>query len=219
MQQSVSFTKANLIASKNTLDLSKKGFELLDKKRSVLIITMMGFIDRAKEIQEKVKDIFTEAYNALQTANLTLGINTVQEIAYCIPEAESYDITDTSVMGVPIPKLHYDVQPKHGSYSLITTNASLDIATQKFYEVKVLLYELSEIEDSVYKLAMEIRRTQKRANALSNIQIPKYEELVKQITETLEEKEREEFFRLKKIKKKNAEREKEARRKAETQAS
>ena len=200
MQQSVSFTKANLIASKNTLDLSKKGFELLDKKRSVLIITMMGFIDRAKEIQEKVKDIFTEAYNALQTANLTLGINTVQEIAYCIPEAESYDITDTSVMGVPIPKLHYDVQPKHGSYSLITTNASLDIATQKFYEVKVLLYELSEIEDSVYKLAMEIRRTQKRANALSNIQIPKYEELTKSISNALEEKEREEFTRLKVIK-------------------
>ena len=89
-----------------------------------------------------------------------------------------------------------------GRYSLYSTNSSLDIATDRFYHVKELLYELSTIEDSVYKLAVEIKRTQKRANALSNIQIPKYSELVKRITETLEEKEREEFFRLKKIKSK-----------------
>lgn len=200
MQEFISFTKSNLIAAKNSLAFSKKGFELLDKKRSVLIITMMGFIDRAKEVQTKVKDVFSEAYGALQTANVTLGINTVQEIAYCIPEASGFEIDENSVMGVPIPKLNYELAPMQDLYSLFTTNASLDIAVEKFYQVKQLLYELSEIEDSVYKLAMEIKRTQKRANALSNIQIPKYEELVKRITETLEEKEREEFFRLKKIK-------------------
>jgi V/A-type H+-transporting ATPase subunit D len=204
MQQFISYTKANLIATKNSLVLAQKGYELLDKKRNVLIITMMGFIDRAKEVQQKVKTVFAEAYAALQTANITLGINTVQEIAFCIPEAESFEITDTSVMGVPIPNLSYKILPNEGSYSLFSTNTSLDIATQKFFEVKVLLYELSEIEDSVYKLAMEIKRTQKRANALSNIQIPKYEALVKKISETLEEKEREEFFRLKKIKSRNA---------------
>jgi V/A-type H+-transporting ATPase subunit D len=73
---------------------------------------------------------------------------------------------------------------------------------QKFHEVKLLLYELSEIEDSVYKLAMEVKRTQKRANALQNIQIPKYKEMVGKILEVLEEREREDFFRLKVIKKK-----------------
>jgi V/A-type H+-transporting ATPase subunit D len=73
---------------------------------------------------------------------------------------------------------------------------------QKFYEVKLLLYELSEIEDSVYKLAMEVKRTQKRANALQNIQIPKYREIVGKILEVLEEREREDFFRLKIVKKK-----------------
>lgn len=203
MQETTAYTKSNLIAAKNSLALSKKGFELLDKKRNVLVITMMSFIDRAKEVQSKVKDVFTEAYGALKTANVTLGINTVQEIAYCIPEASAYDIIETSVMGVSIPKIDYNLMPMQDLYSLFSTNASLDIAVHKFYEVKKLLYELSEIEDSVYKLAMEIKRTQKRANALSNIQIPKYEELVKKITETLEEKEREEFFRLKKIKMRN----------------
>ncbi len=68
--------------------------------------------------------------------------------------------------------------------------------------MKYLLYELAEIEDSVYKLATEIKRTQKRTNALKNIQIPKYEALVKMISEMLEEKEREDFFRLKVLKKK-----------------
>ena len=204
MQENISFTKTNLIAVKNSLALSKKGFELLDKKRSVLVITMMGFIDRATEVQKKVKDVFQEAYDALQTANITLGINTVQEIAYCIPEAEPFSVQNTSVMGVQIPKLTYELKPLESMYSLYTTNFSLDVAVKKFYEVKVLLYELSEIEDSVYKLAVEIKRTQKRANALSNIQIPKYEDLVKRISETLEEKEREEFFRLKKVKMKNA---------------
>ncbi len=203
MQETTAYTKSNLIAAKNSLALSKKGFELLDKKRNVLVITMMGFIDRAKEVQSKVKDVFTEAYGALKTANVTLGINTVQEIAYCIPEASAYGIIETSVMGVPIPKIDVHMLPMEDRYSLFSTNASLDIAVHKFYEVKKLLYELSEIEDSVYKLAMETKRTQKRANALSNIQIPKYEELVKKITETLEEKEREEFFRLKKIKMRN----------------
>lgn len=203
MQDTIAYTKSNLIAAKNSLALSKKGFELLDKKRNVLVITMMGFIDSAKKVQSKVKDVFDEAYSALKTANVTLGINTVQEIAYCIPEASAYNITETSVMGVPIPKIDYELIPMQDQYSLFSTNASLDIAVDKFYQVKELLYELSEIEDSVYKLAMEIKRTQKRANALSNIQIPKYEDLVKKITETLEEKEREEFFRLKKIKMRN----------------
>ena len=76
------------------------------------------------------------------------------------------------------------------------------MALKKFQELKYLIYELSEVEDSVYKLAMEVKRTTKRANALQNIQIPKYKEIVKVISEVLEEKEREEFFRLKVVKKK-----------------
>jgi V/A-type H+-transporting ATPase subunit D len=78
------------------------------------------------------------------------------------------------------------------------------VAFKKFQEVKELLFELSEIEDSVYKLAMEVKRTQKRANALQNIQIPKFRSLVKDITEVLEEREREEFFRLKVVKRKHS---------------
>lgn len=71
---------------------------------------------------------------------------------------------------------------------------------KKFLEIKYLIYELAEIENAVYKIAMEIKKTGKRANALDKIQIPRYEEAVKYIQDVLEEKEREDFFRLKKVK-------------------
>lgn len=74
---------------------------------------------------------------------------------------------------------------------------------RKFRRVRFLTYELAEVETKVYKLAMEIKKTQKRANALEKIQIPKYKALVKNIEETLEEKEREDFFRLKRVKSKS----------------
>ena len=74
---------------------------------------------------------------------------------------------------------------------------------KEFNDVKYLTYELAEVENAVYRLAMEVKKTQKRANALQNIQIPKFEEIVKFITEVLEEKEREDFFRLKVVKKKH----------------
>ncbi|HHY03724.1 MAG TPA: V-type ATP synthase subunit D, partial [Thermoanaerobacterales bacterium] len=79
---------------------------------------------------------------------------------------------------------------------------ALDVAVQKFFEAKFILFKIAQLEDSIYKLADEIRRTQKRANALKNIQIPKYETLVKNISEVLEEKEREDFSRMKVLKKK-----------------
>jgi V/A-type H+-transporting ATPase subunit D len=185
------------------LDLSLKGFELLDKKRNVLIMTMMGFIDKAEEVQNKVSVLFGEAYEALKTANITMGISNVVQISQSVPEVEDFNILDKSIMGVEIPEIQYKEMDLQRYYSFYDTNTAMDVAFKKFQEVKTLLFELSEIEDSVYKLAMEVKRTQKRANALQNIQIPKYKGIVKAITDVLEEKEREDFFRLKVVKKKH----------------
>jgi V/A-type H+-transporting ATPase subunit D len=205
--QDISYTKTNLMAIQNSLELSEKGFELLDKKRNVLVMSMMGFIERAEEIQKKVEIVFCEAYEALQTANITLGISTVEQIAQSIPEAEGFDVVGRSIMGVEIPEIkHKKEKTLPHYYSFYHTNTALDVAVQKFHEVKMLLYELSEIEDSVYKLATEVKRTQKRANALQNIQIPKYKETESRIVEVLEEREREDFFRLKVVKKKSGKR-------------
>jgi len=204
MKENIASTKANLIAAQSALDFSQKGFELLDKKRNVLIRNLIEFMDRAQKIQEEMREVFKDAYEALSVANITLGINEVNEVARSIPQATEFNILTYSVMGVEIPKIKYEKQEIIPYYSFYHTNTALDVALQKFQKVKYLLYELAEIEDSVYKLAIEIKRTQKRTNALKNIQIPKYEAIVKLISEVLEEKEREDFFRLKVLKRKKS---------------
>lgn len=202
MDMNIAPTKSNLISAKATLEFSKKGFELLDQKRNVLIREMMSLIDRAKEIQNKVRVSFEEAYEALKMANLTIGIAAVEEIGDSTPEDSEFEILYKSVMGVEIPKIKYEKKDIQPVYSFYQTNVSVDVAFKKFQEIKWLILELAEVENSVYKLAVEIKKTQKRANALENISIPKYTELVKYIQDALEEKDREDFFRLKIVKKK-----------------
>ena len=145
-------TKGNLILAKNSLALSRQGFELMDKKRNILIREMMELIDQAKDIQAQIDETFRTAYAALQKANMELGIAFVQQ------------------------------------------------AKAAFEKVKELSIQLAGIENAAIRLAANIKKTQKRANALKNITIPRYEALTKDIQNALEEKEREEFTRLKVIK-------------------
>ncbi|MGI6485550.1 MAG: V-type ATP synthase subunit D [Tepidanaerobacteraceae bacterium] len=202
MQQNIAPTKTNLMLAESALKLSKKGYELLDRKRNVLIRELMGLVEHAENMQTKVNEIFRDAYEALQIANVTLGITEVYELAMSVPEATDFKVLTLSVMGAEIPKISFQKQEIEHYYSFFHTNTALDVAVQKFHDVKYLIYELAEIEDTIFRLAFEIKRTQKRANALYNIQIPKYENIVKQISEIIEEKEREDFFRLKVLKKK-----------------
>lgn len=193
-------TKANLMKSKSMLDFSRKGYDLLDKKRNVLIREVMGLVSRAENIQDQISTIFEEAYESLQYTNIIIGTNLVKELAGAISKGEDYEILLHSVMGVEIPRIKYEKKDLQPAYGLFRTNATFDNALFKFNALKYLIYELAEIETAVYKLAMEIKKTQKRANGLEKIQIPKYSEVVKDIKNALEEKEREDFFRLKKVK-------------------
>ncbi|MBU5590696.1 V-type ATP synthase subunit D [Clostridium sp. MSJ-4] len=196
-------TKSTLISAKSSLEFSKKGFELLDKKRNVLIREMMSYVSKAYELQEQINSTFNRAYEALRDASINSGIINVEDIAMAIEESKDYDILFKSVMGVEIPKVIFEkkeIEPKYGFYR---SSASIDEAVKEFNKVKFLTYELAEVENAIYRLAMEVKKTQKRANALQNIQIPKFEEVVKFVTEVLEEKEREDFFRLKVVKKKH----------------
>ena len=192
-------TKGNLMATKKSLALAKNGFELLDKKRNILIREMMMLIDKASEIQDKIDSTYHKAYKALEVANITLGF--CDEISKSVPEETSLKLSYRSVMGVEIPIVTIDENSNNGIYfSISNTNSSLDEAYLRFHEVKELTAVLAEVENSVYRLADAIKKTQKRANALKNVMIPKFEATVKFITEALEEKEREEFSRLKVIK-------------------
>lgn len=205
MAYNIAPTKANLLKSKSMLAFSIRGFNLLDKKRNVLIREMMGLVGQANALQAEIQATYKEAYDALMVANITIGKNHVEEISISVPKSENYDVLLQSVMGVEIPRIKHLPLELSPAFGLFRTNSSLDIALEKFTKLRELLYRLAEMETSVYKLAMEIKKTQKRTNALERIQIPKYKEIVKSIQETLEEKEREDFARLKKLKKKAAE--------------
>lgn len=193
-------TKGNLIASKNSLSLARQGYGLMDKKRNILIRELMGLIDEAKEIQKQIDTTFSAAYKALMYVNIELGIDFVSDIAGSVPIEDSIQIKTRSVMGTEIPLVRYDDKPITPTYAYYSTRESLDKARDRFNEVKRLTVKLSMIENSAYRLASNIKKTQKRANALKNITIPTYDSLVKNITNALEEKDREEFTRLKVIK-------------------
>ena len=195
-------TKGNLILAKNSLALAKQGYELMDKKRNILIRELMELISKAENIQSKIDKTFTEAYQALEKANIEMGIHEVSAFAYAIPEEDSIRIKTRSIMFTEIPLVEYDKERKNSpSYAFYSTRESLDKAKLGFEKVKELTIELSMVENAAYRLAHNIKKTQKRANALQNITIPAYEELTTTISNALEEKEREEFTRLKVIKK------------------
>ena len=196
-------TKGNLLATKKSLELSRTGFELLDRKRNILIREMMALIDRASAIQDKIDLTYAQAYKALQTANISLGI--CQEISRTVPLDDSLRVAYRSVMGVGIPMVSLEEKGDTNiPYGLSNTNSMMDRAYERFNEVKRLTAELAEVENSVYRLADAIKKTQKRANALKNIMIPRFEATVKFISDALEEKDREEFSRLKVIKSQKA---------------
>ncbi len=191
-------TKGNLIATKKSLELATLGYDLMDKKRNILIREMMQQVESVKMLRDKITDTYAEAYLALQEANMSLGL--IDDIVEEIPIDTGIDVTYRSVMGVEIPTISYDKPSEKLVYGLDRANSKLDYAYRCFAKVKEITVVLAEVENSVYRLANAIRKSQKRANALKNIVIPDFIETVKFISDSLEEKEREEFSRQKVIK-------------------
>lgn len=198
MAQQIFPTKGNLINTKKSLSLAKLGYELLDRKRNILIRELMQLLDTAKEIRGTIEDTYKQAYAQLQLANITTGV--VGNIAAGVPVEDGVRISYRSVMGVELPKIYLDDIKPELTYGFINTNSQLDNAYICFARAKRLTVTLAEVENSIYRLTNAIKKTQTRANALKNIVIPRFEEAVKFITNSLEEKEREEFARMKVIK-------------------
>lgn len=191
-------TKANLMATQKSLSLAKLGYELMDRKRNILVREMMQLVDEAKEVESTINEAYKKAYASLQKANITLG--RCSDYARTVPLDETLKVDYKSVMGVEIPQITLSEQDMKNYYGFDTTNSYLDEAYFNFNEAKKLSVKLVETQTSIYRLADAIKKTQKRANALNNIMIPKFTQTVKFISEALDEKEREDFTRLKVVK-------------------
>lgn len=199
-------TKANLLKAKARLSFSTKGYNLLDKKRTVLIQEIMKLVKQSEDIESKIALLFSEAYLALQQASISMGVANLEEYTMSIPAEEEFELRTRSVMGVDIPEVvaTHDPQKRLSlPFGFRENNPALDVAIEKFNQVKQLSYQLAEIEGTAFRLSIEIKKTQKSANALEKIQIPQLTQTIKMIQDSIEEKDREENFRIKKVKKHN----------------
>lgn len=199
MSQPIIPTKGELLKLTSSEKLAKKGFELMDRKRNILMREMMEIIKDVRELRTTVSKKFTDAYKALQEANITLGI--VDDIAKSIPIDNGLTMKYRSVMGVELPKVSHDIHHVKITYGLGATNTKFDYAYKTFLEVRDLMVKLAEIDNTAYRLANAIRKTKKRANALEQIVLPKFKSDIRWIRDVLEEKDRETFARQKMIKK------------------
>ena len=195
-------TRTNLIRVKKDLRFAREGYEILDRKREVLTTELVRVAHEADVLQKEVWKLLETAYGALAKARLTLGSDHVEWAALAANKTVDVHLKLRGIMGVAIPVIEARGDLQKMLYSLSGTNASLDEAAAAFREVVIKTPQLSMLVTTVWRLAGELRKTQRRVNALQHIFIPAYEETVAFIVSSLEEREREETFRLKWLKSK-----------------
>jgi V/A-type H+-transporting ATPase subunit D len=187
---------------RDSLGLAREGYEILDKKREVLTTELMHVAHEAADLQHKVWALLAHAYSALRDARLAMGRERLEWAALSVNETIEVDVRPHSIMGVVVPVVEAHGAPPETPYGLGSTTVSLDEAAASFRRVLEEIPDLSETMTTVWRLALELQKTQRRVNALQYIFIPQYEETIRFIESALEEREREETFRLKRLKSK-----------------
>lgn len=195
-------TKNNLIKLKAFIKQSKEGRSLLEQKKLILKNELDKYKRKEIELKKNGNKIVEDAYNALNLANVDIGIDEILDISTGVKIDSNIDIRYISIMGVEIPSIVYEEPDIKINYGLYNTTSAVDEAITKFIELKKYLIELAQIENIIYRLNNDIEKVQRRTNALSEIIIPRDEQIAKNIQNILEEAEREEFARLKVMKKK-----------------
>ncbi len=195
-------TRSNLIRIKQELQFIREGYDILNRKREVIAGELIRVAHDAEVLQQKVWKQLEEAYRAIEKAQLTLGREHVEWAALAANKTVDVQLKSRGIMGVPVPMIEAIGEPLEIPYSPGDTNASLDEASIAFRDVLTQIPELSRLVTAVWRLAVELRKTQRRVNALQYIFIPDYEETITFIESTLEEREREDIFRLKLFKNK-----------------
>lgn len=193
-------TKTNLMRIRRDLGFASEGWELLDQKRKILVVELMGLIDRAVDAQEEVEAKLKEAFGALDQAMLRMGRREVNLIALGMNIESNVAFSEKRVMGVSLPRVRVEFVDRSPYFAAAESSIWVDEAIQRFREVLQLLGNLAEARISLMRLSREVAKTIRRVNALEKIFIPDYEETLSYIEMAIEESEREAFFVLKLIK-------------------
>lgn len=199
--ENVSPTRINLIQTKKTLNLAESGREVLERKRDILLRELRNSIYEAESTREELLKVLEKAYERLRDANMAKGSETVVSVALGSSTEAQYLIDYKSIMGVTVPSVKFQGEPDvKPDYGFANTSVELDKAFKQFYKVLSLIADLARTEGTTFQIANDVRRTQRRVNALNYVLIPRYRTTAKWIELVLEEKDREEFVRTKIIK-------------------
>ncbi|HQE95702.1 MAG TPA: V-type ATP synthase subunit D [Candidatus Marinimicrobia bacterium] len=193
-------TKSNLLKLKRDLSFAQEGYELLEQKRQVLVSQLMAMVNEAIVAHEKMDAALREAYSALQNAIISDGKSTVKSMARAVRIESDIQIYNLRVMGVTIPKVEVEIEDDAPYYSAGNSSFWVDESIFRFKQILEAMGRFAELRVSLLRLAQEVRKTQRRVNALEKIAIPDYQETIKFISDSLEESERGTLTSMKYIK-------------------
>ncbi|MCX5653127.1 MAG: V-type ATP synthase subunit D [Planctomycetota bacterium] len=193
-------TKSSYLTLRRQLAFAREGYDLLEQKRQILIFELMSRLGRARDAERRISQTMAAAFAVLRESLLDIGSDGVDRAAMAVSAKYKLTLSDQGLMGIRIPKVTVQAEPPGAQFGVGGTSARTDEAMRRFTEILTLLGELAELENAVLRLARELRKTQRRCNALSKIFIPNYSETIGYILSSLEERERESFIILKMIK-------------------
>ena len=195
-------TKSNLIKVKQDCSIASEGYELLERKREILVMELMSYVEQVKRIEKELDNKLFDSYKSLKKAISFLGHEEIKNKTKHINYEFQMKKKTTRLIGMTLPSIETDAPPLKLQYSFLNTNAVIDETSLKFLNLIRLLCEMAEIRAIVWRLSREVKKVQRRVNALEKIVIPDTKETIKYIEDTLEERERDEIFIRKLVKSK-----------------
>lgn len=193
-------TKSNLLQMKEQLTVSKDGYELLEQKREILVMELMHMVEKVKLLEHDIDDLVAKSYPALKKMLMQFGGDRVEQIANGVKYDFAIKEKSTTIGGMNFPTIEVKLPEKQLFYSAMGTSSSCDQVISYFFELLKLLTDMASIRTIVWRLAGEVKKTQRRVNALDKMVIPQTQETVRYIESVLEERERENVFVLKSLK-------------------
>ena len=193
-------TRSQWIELRKNLDFAQQGYELLDQKRTVLTMELMSRLDAVRQAERDLDPLLARAFAALRDTTIDLGSAALERRGLSVVGRPEIKVSSRPVMGLSVPVLEIAGPKPVPQFGVLDTPARLDEAVRLFQEALVLLARLAELQNLVIRLARELRKTQRRVNALEKLFIPAYRETIVYIADSLEERERESTVVMKMIK-------------------
>src|SRR5574344_1502305 len=193
-------TKSNLLVVKEQLSISKDGYDLLEQKREILVMELMRMVEQVKLLEQKIDERIKTAYPALKSMLLAVGEDNVERLSQAVKY--NFNITEKTVNagGMSFSSISVNLPKRELFYSFMDSFADSDKVMVEFFELLQLLTEMASIRTIAWRLATEVKKTQRRVNALEKMVIPQTTETKSYIESVLEERERENIFVLKALK-------------------